>query len=318
MPPRPAFFEERACMRRSQFQLAAGPDFNFWRTVTSHGWYDLPPFSCDPARRTLGRILTTPRGTPVATRVRQDHAGLRVVVESDGPLDRVERRSLRSQLSTCLRLEEDLGEFHALARRSQEWAWVAKTRSGRLLRSPTVFEDAVKMICTTNCTWALTRIMATGLVNVFGAAMSDGRRAFPTAAAIAGSTERVLRRECSTGYRAPYILEFSRRVASGDLDPERWRDLATSEEVLYRDMRTVKGIGDYAAGNLLKLVGRYQRLGLDSWVRQRYAVIHHRGRKVSDRTIERHYRNLGAWRGMFFWLEMTRDWHDEEPIDHRP
>jgi len=75
-------------------------------------------------------------------------------------------------------------------------------------------------------------------------------------------------------------------------------------------MRTVKGIGPYAAGNLLKLVGRYDYLGLDSWVRSKYFELHHDGSRVKDSTIERRYERYGRWRGLFFWLEMTRYWHD--------
>src|SRR6266545_2400997 len=37
--------------------------------------------------------------------------------------------------------------------------WALARGAGRLLRSPTVFEDAVKTLCTTNCSWALTRLM---------------------------------------------------------------------------------------------------------------------------------------------------------------
>ena len=51
-----------------------------------------------------------------------------------------------------------------------------------MLRSPTVFEDLVKMICTTNCSWALTEKMVTGLVENLGRETNDGRRSFPHAA----------------------------------------------------------------------------------------------------------------------------------------
>jgi 3-methyladenine DNA glycosylase/8-oxoguanine DNA glycosylase len=74
-------------------------------------------------------------------------------------------------------------------------------------------------------------------------------------------------------------------------------------------MKTVKGIGPYAAGNLLKLVGRYEYLALDSWVRGRYYELHRRGRKVNDATIEKDYESFGKWRGLLLWFEMTRDWH---------
>ena len=83
---------------------------------------------------------------------------------------------------------------------------------------------------------------------------------------------------------------------------------------LFREMRSVRGIGPYAAGNLMKLAGHYDELGLDSWVRGKYYELYHKGRKVKDSTIERNYRHLGKWRGLFFWLEMTRDWHPEQLV----
>ena len=234
-----------------------------------------------------------------------------VTVTSPRPLGGGGRRSVERQLRGCLRMEEDLRPFHARARRLPGYRWIARSKSGRLLRAPTVFEDVVKMICTTNCTWALTRIMVANLLREFGAA-HGAHHAFPSPAAIAGSTEAHLRKHCTTGYRSPYILELSRRVASSSLDIESWRDPDIPESVLHEKMLSVKGVGVYAAGNLLRLTGHYGRLGLDSWVRQRFAELHHHGRRVSDRTIERHYREYGDWRGLFFWLEMTRYWHDEK------
>jgi 3-methyladenine DNA glycosylase/8-oxoguanine DNA glycosylase len=299
-------------MEHTNFRISGRPDFDFWRTVISHGWYDLAPFACDPVQRSLGRILTTPAGMPVSCLMREAKDGIRVTAESPGTLSAGDRRSVRLQIAACFRLEEDLGPLHARARRLRGWSWIATSRSGRLLRAPTVFEDAVKMICTTNCTWALTRKMVADLVRTFGIAIGDGRHAFPAPSAIAAATEADLRRRCTTGYRSPYILELSRRVTSGELDLEAWRDPEIPEEELYWQMRSVKGIGEYAAGNLLRLAGRYERLGLDSWVRQQFSRLHHGGRKVSDRTIERHYREFGVWRGLFFWLEMTRHWHDDK------
>lgn len=181
-----------------------------------------------------------------------------------------------------------------------------------MLRSPTVFEDVVKMICTTNCTWTLTTLMVTNLVRSLGTRHADGIYAFPTPEALAGSSERFLRTHVKAGYRSPYLLELGERVASGRLDLEAWRSSALSTEALFKQMRAVKGVGPYAAGNIMKLIGRYDYLGLDSWVRAQYFKLHRNGRSVKDSTIEKHYLPYGTWRGLFFWLEMTRYWHDEK------
>jgi len=110
------------------------------------------------------------------------------------------------------------------------------------------------------------------------------------------------------GYRAPYLLELAERVASRKLDVESWRSSTLSTGDLLKEIRAIKGIGPYASENILRLLGRYDYLGLDSWVRARYYEIHHHGRKVKDGTIERRYARYGKWRGLLFWFEMTKTW----------
>src|SRR5436305_214939 len=80
---------------------------------------------------------------------------------------------------------------------------------------------------------------------------------------------------------------------------------------LQREMKRVKGVGDYAAENLLKLVGRYDGLGLDSWVRPQFSRKHNKGRAASDEKIHRHYARFGVWRGLALWCDLTEDWLDE-------
>ena len=295
-------------LTRISFRTPA--DFNFWRTVLSHGWCSLPPFSFSPEDRHLDRILRLSDGSLASCRLSGDRDTVSILVTSTLPLTSQQRREVTQQLSTCLRLDEDLSPFHAEARKHPEHRWIAENHSGRLLRSPSVFEDIIKMICTTNCTWSLTTLMVTNLVRHFGHAFHGTHAAFPLPEAIARSTERYLRTQCKTGYRAPFLLELSRRIAGGKLDIESWRtsDLPTDE--LFNRLRDIKGVGPYAAGNILKLLGHYDYLGLDSWVRARYYTLHRRGRKVKDATIEKHYAPYGRWRGLFFWLEMTKDWHE--------
>ncbi|MBI5473685.1 MAG: Fe-S cluster assembly protein HesB [Ignavibacteriae bacterium] len=292
--------------------IPAPPSFNFWRTAYSHGWCDLLPFAHDPERQALSQVLRLNDGTVVSALLRTKDKSVKAKVESVTPLTTFQRKNILVQLQTCLRLDEDFSEFHRWARKHPEYKWIATSGSGRMLRAPTVFEDVVKMICTTNCTWALTKLMVTNLVNSFGEGFADSQHAFPTAEAIAGSSENFLRKEIKSGYRSPYLIELAEKVAAGKLDLESWRSSPLSTEVLFKKMHEVKGIGPYAAGNIMKLIGRYDYLGLDSWVRAQYFKLHRKGRKVKDSTIEKHYASYGKWRGLFFWLEMTRYWHDEK------
>lgn len=291
--------------------LPVPPAFSFRRTVLSHGWYALPPFSWDARGGVLRRTLRTPSGRVVGAQAASVHDGVLLSVPGLR-CGAGERAALGTQMASCLRLGDDLTGFHRLVRRDRSTAWMARTGSGRLLRAPTVFEDLVKLLCTTNCTWALTTIMVTALVECLGDPGPGGVRDFPTPSALAGTTEARLRREMRTGYRAPSLLRLAEAVATGRLDPEAWRGSPLPTDELYRRITGVHGAGPYAAGNLLKLLGRYEHLGLDSWVRARFAALHHGGRSVTDRTIERRYAAHGVWRGLVFWLEMTRHWHEEK------
>ncbi len=299
-------------MVTTHLSVPATRDFNFRRTVYSHGWCVLPPFSYDAEAGVLQRVLLLSDGSVTQCILAAGTQSVNVKTESAQLLSRRQRGEIVDQLRTCLRLDEDFTEFHRTALRHRRYRWIALSGSGRLLRSPTVFEDVAKMICTTNCTWALTTIMVTNLVQHSGKRFGAGLFAFPSPEAIAGLSERELRTQIKAGYRAPYLLRLAESVASGKLDIEAWRTSNLNTDELYREMRSVLGVGPYAAGNLLRLAGHYNQLGLDSWVRNRYYTLYHRGRKVKDSTIETRYEPFGKWRGLFFWLEMTRHRHDEK------
>ena len=114
--------------------------------------------------------------------------------------------------------------------------------------------------------------------------------------------------EVRAGYRAPYLKELSDRVASGELNVEAWlkSDLPTRE--LLKQIKGVKGAGDYAAENLLKLLGRYDGLALDSWTRAKFFQVRNNGRKANDKKIARYYARFNEWRGLALWCDVTRDW----------
>jgi N-glycosylase/DNA lyase len=79
-----------------------------------------------------------------------------------------ERAEAGRQVRRILGLDEDLGPFYAMVRGEPSFAWIETTGGGRILRAPTVFEDLVKMICTTNCSWSLTDRMVRRLVSALG------------------------------------------------------------------------------------------------------------------------------------------------------
>ncbi|HQR44534.1 MAG TPA: Fe-S cluster assembly protein HesB [Thermoanaerobaculia bacterium] len=267
--------------------------------VRSHGWYDLPPFEWDADAKRLTFVF--PEGErSVAVEVTRKRGSLLVTADGD-VADRVQ-----SVVTRVLDLSCDLSEFHALcgARESDGFGWVARRGAGRILRAPTAFEDAVKVLLTTNCSWGLTRAMVVNLVEAFGRG-----GAFPDAPFVAGFTEKRLREEIRCGYRARYLLAFADRVASRTLDLARWEEAERPDEEVEREISAQPGFGPYAVQTLSRLLGRHAKLGLDSWSRKKVAELRFRGRRVSDARVERFYRPFGAWAGLAFWLDVTRDWH---------
>jgi N-glycosylase/DNA lyase len=285
-------------MKTSVF-IEIPPEFSFKATVYSHGWSELAPFALDVENWRLSYVFRAGKRTVPA-----------VISEADGRLrvdlanSKIDEAQVIKDTRHILRLDDDLSGFYSAIEGHERLHWAAHRRAGRLLRSPTVWEDLIKTICTTNCSWGLTKAMVANLVRKLGA----GSKAFPTPEAMASVNEKFYRDEIKAGYRSPYFVELAEKVASGSLDPQAWlaSDLPTEE--LKKEMKKVKGVGDYAAENLLKLVGRYDGLALDSFLRSEFYKLHNKEKVCSDKKIERHYRKFGAWRGLVIWCEMTERW----------
>ena len=256
----------------------------------------------------LTRVLDLENARPVTLSITGTKGALRI--QTSRRLSQPAAKKALIDVRHMLRLDDDMGEFYRMLAEDDDFGWIPTQGAGRLLRSPTVFEDLVKMICTTNCSWALTKKMVTGLVESLGRESDDGRRTFPTPEAMALMPLKFYVNEVRAGYRASYLKELADRVASGELDVEGWLRSPLPTVELTKEMRGVKGVGPYAAENLLKLLGRYDGLALDSWTRAKFYEVRNNGRKASDKKIARYYSRFKEWRGLALWCDVTRDWLD--------
>jgi 3-methyladenine DNA glycosylase/8-oxoguanine DNA glycosylase len=292
----------------------AGEPVDLWRTLVSHGVADLPPSSVDEEARQLVTTVPLPGQRPRTLHVSEGKAGS-ARVEVLGPaLGRLGRERITAVLAVMLNLDEDLSSFYALAAADPALAWATRG-AGRMLRSPTVFEDVVKTICTTNCAWSATVRMVTALVEHIGEPSPGGTAcAFPTPAAMARAPESFYRDVVRAGYRGSYLRALAAGVADGSIELESLRtappEKLPDEEVAGR-LFALPGVGPYAAAHIMMLLGRYSRLVLDSWTRPKYAGLNG-GRRVKDTTIERRFRRYGPYAGLAFWLVLTRDWVEGE------
>jgi N-glycosylase/DNA lyase len=293
-----------------QISISTPPEFSFKRTVISHGWCELLPFRIDRENWKLLRTLDLPESKPVTVAISARKRSLRINTTRE--LGKRAMKNVIADVRHMMRLDDDMGAFYQLVANDEDFSWIPVQGAGRMLRSPTVFEDLVKMICTTNCSWSLTEKMVTGLVENLGREAADGYRTFPTPKAMALMPLKFYVNEVRAGYRSPYLKQLADRVASGNLDVETWLHSPLSTPELTKEMRGVMGVGPYAAENLLKLVGRYDGLALDSWTRAKFFSIRNNGRKTTDQKIARYYSRFKEWKGLALWCDMTRDWLEAE------
>jgi N-glycosylase/DNA lyase len=295
-----------------------GEPVDLWRTFNSHGFAELPPLSVDPTARTLHVTLRVPRGKPRRVRV-SARGRTRAAAEVLGgsPPSAAARTAIAEGVAHVLHLGHDLSGFYAAVVDDPDLAWVANG-AGRMLRSPTVWEDVVKTVCTTNCSWGLTVKMVQGLVRELGVPAAGHERdplanAFPTPAAMAAQPESFYREVIRAGYRSPSFVRLAELVASGAVDLEALgaasREDLPDDEV-ERQLLALPGVGPYAAAHILMTIGRNSRLILDSWTRPTYAARLGKAR-VRDAAIERRFRRFGPEAGLAFWLFVTEDWVDD-------
>ena len=316
----------------------SGEPVDLRRTLLSHGVASLPPAAVDPAGLTLTVTLAAPGGprtvclspaggekrpgggVPSSGEASAASVELRTVDAGpapDGGAAAVLVRSLRRML--CL--DDDLSRFYARVAGDPALAW-ACSGAGRMLRGPSVFEDVVKTVCTTNCAWSATERMTGVLVRELGGpapgAPADvtAGRAFPTPAAMADAPESFYREAARAGYRGPRLKALAASVATGEVDLEVLYEASPHDlpdDEVERRLLALPGVGPYAAAHVMMLLGRHSRLVFDSWTRPKYARLTGRpkGRLVPDESVRRRFRRYGDHAGLAFWLFLTRDWVTE-------
>jgi 3-methyladenine DNA glycosylase/8-oxoguanine DNA glycosylase len=227
-----------------------------------------------------------------------------VVVEAGEPVDERQQAEIAGDVAWMFGLDEDLSPFYALARSEPKLAQAEARAQGRVLRCPTLFEDTVKTMLTVNTSWPGTIRMVQALVSQFGDLLpeDDSRRAFPTPERVAGADEETLRSQTRRGFRAPSVLQLARAVASGSLDLESLRTPEIPTPELRQRLLAIRGIGPYAAANVLMILGRYDAIPIDSWAMKMVSQEWHEGRPVGPAEVESAFERWGEWKGLAYWF----------------
>lgn len=281
--------------------LRARPPFRFHSVVNSHGWRQLAPFAYDEGTGTLCYVLRLSNGRVIELRCREGGEG--VVVETEKLLA-AEQREVKDSVTWMLGLDMDFAHFYEAAALEPKLAAAREQARGRFLRSPTLFEDVIKTILTTNTLWIATKNMTARLVNELGDPLpADGsRKAFPTPRAIAASSPEFLRERVRVGYRAAAIHRLAARVAEAELDLEALKTSRLPTLELRKELLTISGVGPYAAASLLLLLGRSDFVPVDSWALKLVSHEWYRGKPVTAREVEKRFAKWGEFKGLAYWF----------------
>src|SRR6185503_4423837 len=294
-----------------KFDLPARLPFNFLSVVRSHGWFQLAPFYFDEQTNTLHYILHLSSGRAVELKLREATKGVNVEAER---LNSPEKKEVTNKVTWMFGLDMDFSAFSAATGAEPRLARAKKQSLGRLLRAPTLFEDVVKTILTTNTLWAATRNMSRNLVNEFGVALSPGpnsfrpvvegqnMKAFPTPEAIAASNPDFIKEKIRVGYRAPALHQLAVRVASSQFDLESLKTSNLPTLELRKELMRINGVGPYAAANLLMILGRHDFIPIDSSALSAVSNEWYHGKLITARQVEKRFERWGEFKGLAFWF----------------
>jgi len=292
-----------------QLAIKVPAPYDFASSVRDHGWIALAPFRWLDGPKSVQRVERLSSGKIVlltisAQRGKQS-VSLNIEVQPE-QITKHEQQEILDHTRWMLRLDEDLSAFYLRCESFGELQKM-KTGRGRLLRSPGLFEDCIKTICTTNTTWSQTKGMVARLVARLGEPFpaNPDLRAFPTAEQIATAGEKIFEADIRLGYRNAYVLQLAREVAGGQRDLEALKTSSLPYTALKKELKSIKGVGDYAAHTLLMLLGRYDEVAVDSEMRAHVRRTRPDGHTFSDREMAALYERWGEWRFLAYWFELV-------------
>jgi 3-methyladenine DNA glycosylase/8-oxoguanine DNA glycosylase len=235
-----------------------------------------------------------------------DGQGVSISVSASHPLGSSDKEYLAGAVRHMLRLDEDFSEFYDLCKlKGGSWGEI-RIGTGHLLRSPTVFEDLVKVICTTNIQWGGTKRMVRELVEAFGKPFSanPGLKTFSSPSSIASIPFDEFQQKVRLGYRAGYVYRLAQQFVYCELNPPDFLAMDAPAGEIQKRLLAIKGIGSYAAASMLMLLGRYDHVPVDSVFRQFVMNKYFKDRPFSLPEALAIYDDWGKWKYLAYWFDM--------------
>lgn len=292
----------------------------FTSTLRSHGWVSLLPNTHDENVESFSRVERLSSGKVVNLFISSSLAvypEILVTIKHNGELPQRLQNEIKNRVTHMLRLKENLQGFYDLCnKKGGKWENF-KEGKGYLLRSPGIFEDLVKVICTTNIQWGGTKRMVRELVDSFGSPFQGDLtlRSFPAPKAISALSLEEFKNRVRLGYRADYIHELSTRISDGDLELNDLLDISTPSAKIKSQLLDIKGVGNYAAASMMMLLGRYDQIPVDTVFRDFMKAKYFQDKQFSEEQGLRIYEEWGQWKYLAYWNEMLAFYYSKAEIE---
>jgi 3-methyladenine DNA glycosylase/8-oxoguanine DNA glycosylase len=277
--------------------------FHFEGAVKDHGWWMLAPNHWNEERNLYSRTIKLSNQKNVAVSISYHDTHLKVNVENNISLSEDDKEEIKQHITWIFRLEENFEAFYTMAQEHEELLRLQEEKRGRLLRSPTLFEDVTKVILTTNTSWQQTMNMANNLVEGLGETIltkdEHKLKTFPSAKKVLEAGEDYLKEQVRVGYRSSYLIDVAQKTLDPSFDLESFKN----PEKDLGEIKTIKGIGPYAYSTLSMLLGQYKTLPIDSVYRERVTNRYFDGVKPSKKKLESVYDKWEDYKHLAYWFD---------------
>ncbi len=284
-------------MPGSTLTIPVPDDFVLFKAVCSYGYFLLAPNRWDRQAGKLHRVFRGDRQRVIRVTIAQTarHPG-RLRLSADRKLTPRETQQIKQQTTRMLRIDEDQAAWYRVHRQAK------RRRFGRMFRSADLWEDMVKTITGCNVTWRNTMTMNARLVE------RVGYGGWPSPGSVVDFGTERLQTECRVGYRAERIVRLAEAFLDGTIDAAWYESSERTTDELYHAVKSIYGFGEYATNNVLQLLGRYDRLPIDTETYRHFCLTQNIKRPKDPtklhRRIERYYAQFNPFPFKAYWFEL--------------
>jgi 3-methyladenine DNA glycosylase/8-oxoguanine DNA glycosylase len=224
-------------------------------------------------------------------------------------------------------LDIDLTEIHSLVNDVEGYKWFTEKGFGRYLRSPTLYEDCIKIVSTANQNWSNTKKIIQSLIENYGYNV-NGYKVFPEPIRLIRVSEAEIKNKTKCGYRAGSFLD----IADNSLkEPDffvgdGWKSLHAKD--FFDRLLKIRGMGPASASYLCRVYGKPYHYSVDRWVAKRcdelwglnFRKTDKKGKEKPD--LERYenfaktrYEGFSDYGPSVFWFDISRYWHNNRNFE---